>query len=386
MAARGRARLAPLKLGLAVPRSGYLAALGEGCTRGARLGLKLTAELGLPRIELLEGDTGESADSAVAAARALALQGAQLLVGCYDSAQTVAVAEVAEQLRVPFLINVGAAPTITQQGYRFVFRNFPDALRIVRDSYALQKQLFALTGYTPRSVALLYINNGRGIELIDSEWMRAHMPYERAASISYDPRSPDLSAEVAAARASGADAIWTVSRMDDAIRITRELVRMDWTPGILMSSNASLHESAYRSALGVYAEYAITFAPFYAPQTPLSRKVHALLDHEEPGAVLGTAEVYTCEALLIAADAYRRASSPAGEPLAQALRETHLTQSLTGPPIRFDGHGQNTRLGLTAIQNLNGQGRVVLPRSAAQARPVLPMPAWSERPHRPGGG
>ncbi len=373
------ARQPALRVGLLLPRSGYLSPAGQSCLAGAFLARTLLPQLGYPALRFLEGDTGEGIDSALSAARRVLASGAHVLVGCFDSGQTIEVAALAEKCQIPLIINIGAAQTITQQGYRFVFRNFPDAVRIVQDSYRLQKELFVATGFTPRKLALLHINNGRGIELIDALYPSMGMPYEKVAQIAYDPRAEDLSTEVAAAKATGADALWTISRMGDAIRIARELVRQRWTPGILMSSNADLHEAPYMRALGRYADYAVTFAPFYDPNKPLSRRLQALQEQVEPGVPLGTEHVYTFEAILIAADAFERARSVQPQALAQALRLTSLENSVTGPRIAFDAHGQNDALGLTAIQNLRGAGRVVLPRQAAQAQPILPMPSWDAR-------
>ncbi|HEY0746024.1 MAG TPA: ABC transporter substrate-binding protein [Steroidobacteraceae bacterium] len=371
---------ANLNIGILLPRSGYLAGAGNTCFQGARLALGLLLHPGSPRFNLMEADTGETAESAMAAARRTIAAGAHILIGCYDSAQTVAVAALCEERCIPLVINIAAAPSITQQGYRYVFRNFPDARRIVVDSYDLQRQLFTATGYKPRKLALLYINNGRGIETITELWPEMHMPYEIAAAIGYDPKAEDLSKEVAAARASGADLLWTVSRPDDAIRITRELVKQTWTPAAIMSSNAGLHEPGYRLSLGKYADYAITFAPYFDPQKPLTRQLQHLQMRLYPDAPLGTLQVYTFEAVLIAVDAFRRARSVDPKALSDALRTTAIKNNVTpGPGIAFDATGQNQGLKLIALQNLAGQPQVILPSAAAQAQPILPMPAWSDR-------
>ncbi len=375
-----RAASRALHIGVLLPRSGYLAAAGEGCFEGARLAQQLLPQLGLSPFVIIEGDTGESPASAEIAAARVIEQGAHVVIGCYDSGQTVAVAALAERRRVPMIVNIGAAPSITEQGYHYVFRNFPAAQKIVADSYSLQRELFQKTGFTPRKVVVLYINNGRGIEAIQNMLPEMHMPYEMAPSIAYDPKAVDLSKEVAAARASGADALWTVSRSEDAIRIGHELVKQDWTPSVLMSSNAGLHEPSYRDALGPYADYALTFAPFYDPNKPLSKRLQAAQATLNAHTPLGTLQVFTFEALLIAADAFRRAGSLRPDALAQALRTTDLKDNVTpGRGVSFDAKGQNTSLGLIAIQNLGGEGRVVLPEAAAQAQAVLPMPAWRER-------
>lgn len=378
--ARLTRRSAPLTIGVLLPRSGYLGQSGDACYEGMLLAHDLLGQMGLPPFRTLEGDTGESLDTAVKAAEHMIEDGAQLLIGCFDSGQTVEVAAVAERRRVPMVINIAAAPSISEQGYRYVFRNFPDAMRIVSDSYDLQKQLFRKTGSAPRRVVVMHINNGRGIEAIQQLFASMAMPYEMAPPIPYDPRELDLSAAVAAARSSGADALWTVSRTDDAIRITRELIRQQWSPKIIMSSNAGLHDAPYRNALKEFADYAITFAPFYDPNKPLAKQLKALQLKTHAGVPLGTLQVYSFEAVLIALDAFARAGSADPDRLAAALRTTRITRNVSpGAAITFDARGQNAALRLVAIQNLRGEGRVVLPDSAAEAVPVFPAPGWSER-------
>ena len=378
--ARDRGNAAPLALGVLLPRSGYLTSAGDSCLRGVKLAQHLARQLALPSFKIVQGDTGETLESAIAAAEQLIERGVAMLIGCYDSGQTVEVAKIAERHRVPLIINIAAAPSITAQGYRYVFRNFPDANRIVADSYSLQKQLFARTGYAPRRAVVLHINNGRGIEAIQSMFPQMDMPYDMAPPIAYDPKITDFSRIVATARATGADLLWTVSRMDDAIAITRELVRQDWTPAALMSSNAGLHEPQYVRALGPNANGALTFAPFYDPNKPLTRKLLAAQAQLYPDMPLGTLETYSFEAVLIALDAYSRAHSTDPQQLAAALRSTDLRNNVSpGPGITFDERGQNSMLGLIAIQTLAGVGHVVLPAAAADATPLCPIQEWRNR-------
>ena len=77
----------------------------------------------------MNADTETNVDTARTRAERLIEEGAQVLVGAFDSGQTSAIAQVAEQRGIPFVINIAAAPQITEQGYKFVFRNFPTAPR-----------------------------------------------------------------------------------------------------------------------------------------------------------------------------------------------------------------------------------------------------------------
>ncbi len=89
-------------------------------------------------------------------------EGAHCLVGPFDSGAAAAIAQVAEQRGVPFIINIAAAPQITEQGYKFVFRNFPTATELVRNGLALTDELFKATGTTPRTAVFMHVNDTFG--------------------------------------------------------------------------------------------------------------------------------------------------------------------------------------------------------------------------------
>src|SRR5215475_6127416 len=115
-----RAQGAALKVGVLLPRSGAQAGIGQDCQRGADLAPALFKSMGLPEISLMTADTETNVDVARSRAEKLIADGAQILVGAFDSGQSSAIAQVAEQKGIPFVINIAAAPPITEQGYKFV--------------------------------------------------------------------------------------------------------------------------------------------------------------------------------------------------------------------------------------------------------------------------
>ena len=110
----------------------------------------------------MNGDTESNLEVARARAERLIGDGAQLLVGAFDSGQTTAIAQVAEQKGIPLVINIAAAPPITEQGYKFVFRNFPTAPMILTDAFANQKEIFEAAGSAPKSVVFMHVNDTFG--------------------------------------------------------------------------------------------------------------------------------------------------------------------------------------------------------------------------------
>lgn len=380
---RVRAQAAALRVGILLPRSGYLAQIGQANQRGADVAIPILKELGYPAIEMMPGDTESSPDIARAAAERLIDGGAHMIVGAFDSGQTSAIAQVCEQRRIPFVINIAAAPQITEQGYKFVFRNFPRSPRIVGDAFALQKELFQVSGKTPKTCVLLHVNDTFGVsinEAIGKMLPGQNMPYKIAESIAYDPRARDLSVEVAKAKATGAEILWTVSRLNDAILLTREMVKQRWEPWGILASGPGYYEAQYIKTLGKLGEHPISFVPWYDPTKPLAKRMLAEYKRMFPDSSADTNTVFTLEAMLICADAYKRAGSTKADALVDALKTTNIKDNASvGAGISFDAKGQNETVGNAGIQNLGNEPRVILPKSASEAQLVFPMPGWQGR-------
>src|SRR5213079_610083 len=136
--------------------------IGQDCQRGVEIAPAIFKEIGMPDLTIMNADTETNVEVARARAEKLINDGAQLLVGAFDSGQSAAIAQVAEQKGIPFVINIAAAPAITEQGYKFVFRNFPTAPMILGDAFANQKELFAKAGSAPTSVVFMHVNDTFG--------------------------------------------------------------------------------------------------------------------------------------------------------------------------------------------------------------------------------
>ena len=154
-----RAQGGPLKVGVILPRSGFEAGIGQDCQRGVDIAPGVLKALGMPELTIINGDTKSNVDTAREHAEKLINDGAQLLIGAFNSGQTTAVAQVAEQKGMPLVINVAAPPQITEQGYKFVVRNFPTAPMLLNDELDSQKDIFALAGVTPKTAVFMHVND-----------------------------------------------------------------------------------------------------------------------------------------------------------------------------------------------------------------------------------
>lgn len=378
-----RARAAaPLKIGALFPLSGFFAREGQACKRGSDIAPGLLADMGMP-VEIILADTESSVDKARTAAEKLINRGAQVLTGAFSSGHTMAIAQVAEQRGVPLVINIAASPKITEQGYKYVFRNFPTGPMIVKGGYLLMKELFKATGTTPRDAVFMYVNDPFGKAMAvgtKALFPKLEMPFPILESISYDPKARDLSVEIAKAKATGAELVMPVSHGADAIMLIREMVKQRYEPlGVITPGSPGMYEQQFYKTLGKYSEYMVTNISWINPKTSISQALIAAFDKAFPDNMMELNVGFTFEALLIAADAYKRAGSADPKALTDALRRTDIAEHvMTGGPIRFDAKGQNVNIQSAAIQNLDRRPRVVLPAEFAAADAVFPMPGWSD--------
>jgi branched-chain amino acid transport system substrate-binding protein len=376
---------APLKVGVLLPRSGVQAGLGQACQRGADIADAVLNDLNYGvKIELMNADTESNVDVARTQAEKLINSGANVLTGAFDSGQSAAIAQVAEQRGIPYIINIAAAPQITEQGYKFVFRNFPTAPMLITDALALQKDLFAATGKTPKTAVLMSVNDTFGTAMqngIKGLFPTLNMPYQIVDVISYDPRAKDLAVEVAKAKATKAELLMPVSRLNDAILLVQEMVKQRWEPmGIVNPGAPGMYEQQFYQTLGKYSEFCVSNVPWLNPKSKMTPVLAKRFKEKFPKDLLELNVGFTFEAILIAADAYKRTKSAHPNAMIEALRATKIDDHvMVGGPIQFNPKGQNVNIKSAAVQNLKRQPTVVLPVDSAAAKPVFPMPGWGAK-------
>src|SRR5881394_2623753 len=382
-----RAQAQKLKVGVILPRSGYLSFIGQSCQKGADLAPGVIKDMLGVDIELMNADFETNVDTARTRAERLIQEGANVLVGPFDSGAASAIAQVAEQRGVPFVINIAAAPQITEQGYKYVFRNFQTAGDIVRNGLDLIGDLFQATNTVPRTAVYMHVNDTFGQAMTKGIGAllprRTQLPFKIVDTISYDPAAKDLTVEVSKAKAANADFLLLVCRLNDAIILRREMVKQRWQPmGIVSPGSPGMYEEQYFKTLGKLSEYSVSNVPWYNPNAKLTKVVERAFKKANPHDNLvfhGLNVGFTFEAILVAADAFKRAKTTNPKALADAIRECNITEKMMlGGPIKFNEKGQVEGIGSACVQNLNMLPTVVLPKDAATAKPVFPVPGYKK--------
>jgi len=209
------------------------------------------------------------------------------------------------------------------------------------------------------------------------------LPFKIVDQISYDPAAKDLTVEVSKAKAANADFLLLVCRLNDSIILRREMVKQRWNPmGIVSPGSPGMYEEQYFKTLGKLAEYSISNVPWYNPTAKLTKIVEKAFLAQNPNDKLvfhGLNVGFTFEAILVAADAFKRAKTTDPKTLADAIRQTNITDKMTlGGPIKFNAKGQVEGIGSACVQNLGQLPTVVLPAAAATGKPVFPRPDYKK--------
>src|SRR5437016_2661890 len=170
-----RAQPKTFKIGAIHPVTGPLAEPGQACRLGAQMAADtinaaggIKAKGGL-RLELLLGDTQTKPENGRVEAERAVGQGARMLLGSFDSGSTNSMVSVAQQKRVPLLVDIAAADPITanvaksvkegQQKVQYVYRNFPTGSSFGRNAVQYFTEIFKEAGVSPKRVVLMYCND-----------------------------------------------------------------------------------------------------------------------------------------------------------------------------------------------------------------------------------
>ncbi len=381
-----RAQAEALKIAVILPRSGYLAPAGQSCHRGALIAPKVLADYG-HQVELVHIDNESNPDVSRNQSERVINDGVHCIVGSFDSPGALAIAQVCEQRKVPFVVNIAAAPQLTEQGYKYLVRNFPTGGMLVTNGLKLIKDTLAATKVDIKTAAFMHANDTFGMAqrgAMDKLFPTAGLPFTLLESIAYDPKAQDLSIEVTKIRSLNPDLVLVVTRAADAIKMVRDMVRQRFEPkGIISPGSPGLYDEEFYQALGPLADYPLYNLPWANPKSKMTQALEAAFKPANPNfrfAVECFNVGFTFEALLIAADAFKRAGSTNGDELAKALRTTNIVEHvMIGPPIKFDEKGQNVGIPSAVMQNRGRTPTVVLPAEVATMAPVLPMPGWQGR-------
>src|SRR6201987_3388719 len=219
---RAAAAADTVNIGGLYPVTGSFAQIGQGCVNAAKLAVQMVNDaggiksLGGAKLNLIVSDvqsdptvTRTETDRLISSYRPAAIHGA------FASALTLIASEVAERAKVPLL--TGSSSDQLNKDRHFTFTPFSRA-----SQFALaQLQMSKLVSDQPK-VAVIFENTAFGTST--SNGLREQAPAQGVEIVLFEPYSAglsDASPLINKVKASGANALFSVSYLNDLILIVR---------------------------------------------------------------------------------------------------------------------------------------------------------------------
>jgi branched-chain amino acid transport system substrate-binding protein len=391
-----RAQSPTLKVGSVHPITGPLAEPGQACRLGAQMAADaINAAGGIKslngmKLELLLGDTQTKPDIGRTEAERVINQGAQMLMGSFDSGSTASMVPVVQQRRIPFLVDIAAADPITanvakavkdgQQKTQYVYRNFPTGSSFGRKAVQYFNEIFQEAKVSPKRVVLMYCNdlfgqnNAKGFQAAHA----ATKPSWEIVDVIPWPEPPqDLSTEVSRAKAAKPDIIAPITRPASAQLLLPEIrkQRLDIL-GIVGPGSPGLYEAGQLAVLKEDLDYVMSSLPWANFKNPRTQAVAAEYLKRSNGKTFDTNSGYSYDGMMLIADVLERAKSTDPDAIVEALRKSNWSGGLMqyAGPVVFNEIGDNPNAVTTMIQILGGKPVAVWPKEAAVQKFVFPRP------------
>ncbi|HMH75137.1 MAG TPA: ABC transporter substrate-binding protein [Candidatus Udaeobacter sp.] len=391
-----RAQAPTLKVGAVHPITGPLAEPGQACRLGAQMAADaINAAGGIKslngmKLELLLGDTQTKPDIGRTEAERVINQGAQVLMGSFDSGSTASMVPVVQQRRIPFLVDIAAADPITanvakavkdgQQKTQYVYRNFPTGSSFGRKAVQYFNEIFQEAKVSPKRVVLMYCNdlfgqnNAKGFQAAHAA---AKPSWEIVDVIPWPEPPQDLSTEVSRAKAAKPDIIAPITRPASAQLLLPEIrkQRLDIL-GIVGPGSPGLYEAGQLAVLKEDLDYVMSSLPWANFKNPRTQAVAAEYLKRSNGKTFDTNSGYSYDGMMLIADVLERAKSTDPDAIVEALRKSNWSGGLMqyAGPVVFNEVGDNPNAVTTMIQILGGKPVAVWPKEAAVQKFVFPRP------------
>jgi branched-chain amino acid transport system substrate-binding protein len=302
-----------------------------------------------------------------------------MLVGAYQSSNTVYMARVADKLDRPLLVCTAADDRITQRKWKNVYRLNPPA-----SEYAKGLENFFLNSIKPKSMALIYENSpyGTGGALRMMWFCRENdieitsiIPYHKERAKKESIGSAYFQKLIAPLQEESPDVIFMVSYLNDGALLLKKLRELGIDALLCGGAGGFTHQKFITKA-GEVADFLLT-ATLWSPQSGYrgaTEYYHQYIKNFSIAPDYHGAEAYS--ALLVAADAMKRAESFRPENIRQALDNTDL-MTIFGP-VKFISYGKferQNRLPTMVLQIQNSHFENIWPIEHATSK-FIPPPYW----------
>lgn len=378
-------------LGAAISLTGKYSTNGEHTKRGYDLAVKRVNEMGGVKIGdktydikvVYYDDESTPARGAQLAERLISQDGVKFVLGPYSSGLTKAMAPVTEKYGIPMVEANGAARSLFDKGYRYLFAVLSTSEQYLQSAVQLAAEQAEKAGRDPSTVRIAgafendpFSQDIRAGVLDDAKRLGMKMVIDDKLPKELN----DMTATLTKVKALRPDLLVVSGHSKGAALAIRQI--SDMKVDVPMLAMTHCDAAQIIDKFGKDAEYTLC-ASQWAPSLSYrddyfgSASDFARLFEETYGYAPPYQSAESAAAVLVYADAFKRAQSLDPDAVRDALAATDM-QTFYGN-IDFDETGKNIAKPMVLYQVQDGEYRVVAPTRWAAAELRHPTPPWSER-------
>ncbi len=368
-----------IKVGALFEKTGFLATTGTRFSWGLRKAVeKINADGGIfvkeynkkIPIELVEADHQDQEDRAVVMAEYLAQKGVVAIIGTTSVLPTAA--SVYEKNQIPTLATVSSMDAPFMMGYKYIFSNFPKFSDQGRFAAAFFKSLSP----KPSKVALFEVQYDPGIETCKFGEQELKAVGIDTVKVKFGWLTKDMSSAILEAKKAGADAVYSMAVLPDAMLMVKQMKELDFNPKAMLIIEGPTNRAPWKS-LGKEGDFVYTFNDFHWNlKYPGVKEIAATYEaetKEKPYETVGAGWA----SVQVVADAIARAGSLDRKKIRDAMAATNM-MTVTGP-VKFKANGAAEFQYMPIEQVQKGVEVLVWPESVKETNPVYPAPTWKQR-------
>lgn len=351
-----------------IEKKSYEIARDEINARGGIRGMKI--------VLTFEDSQGKPEISRSIIERLIDVKKQPLVFGEYSSSCSKAIAAVAEERNVPYLVVTGAADDITQQHYKYVFRMNPS-----NAYYATGFMSFLEHVVKPKTMAILYESSDFGTSGAEDMVNQARRAGIRILiKEQYEKGAVDFKPILSKVKAARPDVIYMVSYVMDAALLMRQIKELRIDAKLFAGGAAGFAIPEFIDNAKDASEYVVT-ATLWSPQVayPGSKQFaekYKRMYQDYPS--YHGAEAYS--ALYIIKNVLTRARTWKPGDIRAAFKTTNMMTAFG--PIRFvdrAGYTNQNFMDTLVMQVIRGQHETIWPIKYASVKYIYPIPKWKNR-------
>src|SRR5246127_2099095 len=363
----------PINIGALYPTTGSMAQIGVGCVAAAKLAVEMINDaggiksLGGAKLNLIISDVqSDTTVTRTETDRLITSNKLSAIHGCFASALTLIASEVAERAKVPII--TGSSSDQLNKGRTYTFTPFARASQFAQ----AQLQMSKLVSDQPK-VAVIFENTAFGTST--SNGLKDLAPGEGVEIVMFEPYSAgftDASPLINKVKASGANALFSVSYLNDLILIVRTVKQVGLNIAINGGSGGFVMPDFYKN-VSKLAEGLQGVAHWNHDMDDNAQKVNAEYKKRTGDFLFEYAGGVVAQTYMIA-DALERAASTDPQKVREALSARAVSSGFAamapGGKVKSAPAGKNVYGRAVGVQWQNGALASVSPKEAARA-PLL---------------